>query len=456
MKKKQHTKTLILSLILVLAVVTEKSLANASASLSQARNGAEATPSNPIQWVNGNLGLANAHYSEGMSSPYQCLMTGLTPSVQITLTIGYDIRNSSKNAFDYLTYYNRLLPHLFVDHVEPETIDPLSGSGLAAATPFTTYTIPMPSATGTTVAGQPTDSYNALSSNEHKMTLFNGTIDSIYYLVEGNLSANQSETQIVVKFTPSAATAVLAWGGHIASRADWGYTSGSPRSAGGISGSPFHMRLVSWNLGSLGNQDRSISGYTVLPPPNSLPVSLIHFAVDENEKSNEVDWTTASEINNDHFTVERASADLNFKKVYEVDGAGNSTSLRNYNWTDSEPLNGLSYYRLIQTDYDGKHTVFGPIPVNKHGKRLDLTVMNTFPNPFVSDIAITFYSATEAVTRVQIMDAGGRKIQEESFNAAKGINLFDCKNLNLNSEGVYFIMLSQGELKSEAMRILKK
>ena len=70
--------------------------------LNQARNGTDIAPVNPVAWVNGNLGTSNAHYQEGMSAPYQCVMTGLTAGVQVTLTIGYDIRNSNKNAIDYL------------------------------------------------------------------------------------------------------------------------------------------------------------------------------------------------------------------------------------------------------------------------------------------------------------------------------------------------------------------
>ncbi len=61
-------------------------------------------------------------------------------------------------------------------------------------------------------------------------------------------------------------TAVLSWGGHIGSRQDWGFTNGVPNSAGGISGSPYHMRLISWNLSNLGNQDRSLSAATVIAP----------------------------------------------------------------------------------------------------------------------------------------------------------------------------------------------
>ena len=102
------------------------------------------------------------------------------------------------------------------------------------------------------------------------MTLFGGTLLDVTYVSEGDvaLATRSSETLVKVRFIPDSPNAVLAWGGHIASRWDWGFNAdGTPRSAGGISGSSYHMRLVGWTLGSLGNQDRSMSTDAVYPVP---------------------------------------------------------------------------------------------------------------------------------------------------------------------------------------------
>jgi hypothetical protein len=136
-------------------------------------------------------------------------------------------------------------------------IDPLTGvSGVSGN--ITKWAIPAPSSVGSPVAGQPTDSFNALPAGERVMTLFGGTISNVAYNVEGDLTAAKSETRVDITFTVDSETAVLAWGGHIASRVDWGFDNGDPMSAGGISGSPYHMRLIDWNLNNLGNQDRSL------------------------------------------------------------------------------------------------------------------------------------------------------------------------------------------------------
>lgn len=88
-----------------------------------------------------------------------------------------------------------------------------------------------------------------------------------------------------------------------------------------------------------------------------LPIELIQFDAQLNPK-NQVDllWITATEINNDYFTVERSIDANNFEPVKELDGAGNSTQLIYYQTKDEHPYKGLSYYRLKQTDFDGNYT----------------------------------------------------------------------------------------------------
>jgi len=211
-------------------------------------------------------------------------MTGLPTATPITLILGYDIRHSSRNALDYLTSYNRINnpPHMDVFGHSPETIDPTIGT-VFSGPPSSTFTIPAPSG-----VPQPSTSYANLVASEGldavKMSLWGGTISNIVYVTQGDLTAAISEAQIAVTFTASSPTAVLAWGGHIASRADWGFTNGVPNSAGGISGSPYHMRLVNWygttpaitkQLGNLGNQDRSLSAVAVYVPPGRIIVDKV-------------------------------------------------------------------------------------------------------------------------------------------------------------------------------------
>src|SRR6185436_13524565 len=78
------------------------------------------------------------------------------------------------------------------------------------------------------------------------------------------------ETTIAVSFKATTSTVVLAWGGHIARGDQW-----NGASASAISGSPYHMRTKSWNLKSLGNQDRSLSADAVVNPPKLIVIKHV-------------------------------------------------------------------------------------------------------------------------------------------------------------------------------------
>jgi len=273
-------------LLLIASSIQFVSAPVGSANLDQLRNGAANSPENPGNWVNGNIGSQTGHYVEGYSIPYRCVMTDLPTGTPITLVLGYDIKHSDKHAIDYLTYYDRIddPSHAAVFGHPPENVNPLAGVTGVSAT-VGTYTIPAPSSAGSPVAGQPTQSYNSLVASEGissvQMTLFGGTITNIAYVTQGDLTASQAETQIAVTFTVGNSTAVLAWGGHIGSRLDWGYdNAGVPNSAGGISGSPYHMRLKSWSspgadLKNLGNQDRSLSAVAVYAPKTPTVTTIL-------------------------------------------------------------------------------------------------------------------------------------------------------------------------------------
>jgi hypothetical protein len=220
------------------------------ADLDQVRNGTAAEPIDPPNWVNGNAGASNAHYQEGQSIPYRIRLSNISTSTH-TLDIEYDIKHSGANAIDYITHYDRIgenvLPCLGVAGCDPNS--------------FSTFAVPTPSSAGTPVDNQPVTSFNLLPAEQKVMTIYNGTITSLTYISQGDLNAAQSSTSMRITFTADSPTVVIAWGGHIASAGDWG----PGNSAGGVSGSPYHTRLIAFD-GSGGNQDRSLSAAAVQPP----------------------------------------------------------------------------------------------------------------------------------------------------------------------------------------------
>ena len=146
---------------------------------------------------------------------------------------------------------------------------------------------------------------------------------------------------------------------------------------GGNTGSKLNIGATTWWSGNdpplIGPTSVSNSGF------GSLPIELIDFNAIMNEDRVEVSWTTASEINNDYFIVERSEDAMDWVEVIKVSGAGHSVSIIDYFEIDNEPLRGLSYYRLTQVDFDGKQETFNIIPVENAIKGEG--IMNIYPNP---------------------------------------------------------------------------
>jgi hypothetical protein len=88
-----------------------------------------------------------------------------------------------------------------------------------------------------------------------------------------------------------------------------------------------------------------------------LPMELLDFnATSLTEKYVELNWMTATEINNDYFTVEKSENAINWEILTVIKSLGNSQHVQNYSVFDSSPFNGISYYRLKQTDFNGRFT----------------------------------------------------------------------------------------------------
>ena len=208
---------------------------NPAATLQQCRNGDLTSPAvcadlgGSAGWVSGNAGASNSHYREGDSIAYRMLLSNLATTGSHRVTIQWDTTKGGKHAIDYLTSYNRT----------ETTADPCSlVTGCGSPTTF----------------GIPNDTNASIAKIPGVFTLFNGTITSVSaYALSGSYTGD-SETSITINFTASNSSPVLAWGGHIATQADWGLNS----SAIAVSGSPYHTRLLELD-GSGGNQDRSLS-----------------------------------------------------------------------------------------------------------------------------------------------------------------------------------------------------
>lgn len=236
----------------------------ASANIDQCRNGSldSANDCSADNWVNGNLNGSQAHFLEGDSVPYRIVFDGLNTAVEHNVTIQWDTTEGGKHAIDYLTT---------VDRTEP-LANPCYGVPNCTPGAFSEFTIPPDP---NVIAGF---SGNNVSQIGGEFRLYGGTLltTSGYTLLHDYTTT--SHTSITIKFSTTVPNPVLTWGGHIATRNDWGVGN----SAVAINGSPFHMRLLDLD-GSGGNQDRGLSTDAVYYPgditiiKDSQPDSVIFF-----------------------------------------------------------------------------------------------------------------------------------------------------------------------------------
>lgn len=186
-------------------------------------------------------------------------------------------------------------------------------------------------------------------------------------------------------------------------------------------------RIFFNNLGALAD------GYITLGTRDfhnsPLPVQLVQFTALPKNDEVELNWSTANEKNNSYFTLERSKDGENFESFATIKGAGNSSSLIHYSNTDLDPYAGISYYRLKQTDYDGKSTYSEIVDVNmrKTGKELLL-----YPNPGNGDFKLKLPETDTEEILLTIRDVSGKE-------------LFSELKITKDPDG-YFTVYKQGEL----------
>lgn len=168
-----------------------------------------------------------------------------------------------------------------------------------------------------------------------------------------------------------------------------------------------------------------------------LPIELISFEVKPNDNYIEINWITATEINNDYFTLEKSNDGVDFVALALIAGAGNTTNNHYYSNLDYEPLDGISYYRLKQTDFDGNYT-YSYIKAIYYSKTESISTI-IYPNPVSNELNVLFSKITENQASINIYDVLGKLIysQNQEILSNKATILIDWL-----SRGVYTISIN--------------
>lgn len=202
-------------------------------------------------------------------------------------------------------------------------------------------------------------------------------------------------------------------------------------------------------------------GYTntwsVVKQDQPLPVELLSFRA-KAHKDKEVicDWSTASEINNDYFTVERSLDGKTFEYAGKVKGSGTINEARNYTFTDNSPYRGVSYYRLRQTDFNGRTEAFNVVAVDLS---VPSTAVEVYPVPASNEVVFRVDNVVglEGAT-LYVYDLTGRKIITQKVSELKGTetNLFVLPLSGVQNGVYHFELRTEQQLIGNGKFICKK
>lgn len=191
---------------------------------------------------------------------------------------------------------------------------------------------------------------------------------------------------------------------------DWGITF-TPAE---INSANFGVVISISGLGGTGRVDHV--QITVHHRTAIVPITLSSFdASVTDENTVRLNWTTASEINNDLFTVEKSVDGEHYTPVTNVEGSGNTTTPHHYQCEDRQPYSGRSYYRLKQTDFDGTFSYSHVVKVDYHGPVNPILVL--LPNPGRGNyVPFRILGMQDTGTvRMAIYDLQGRMLARQDF-----------------------------------------
>jgi len=190
-----------------------------------------------------------------------------------------------------------------------------------------------------------------------------------------------------------------------------------------------------------------------------LPITLVSFTAVLQDDIVQINWVTATEENNEFFTLERSTTGIDFIEIAQINGAGNSSEILHYSFTDSEIPEGTIYYILKQTDYDGNFEYSDIIAVSNEKLQSECK-LNVNPNPCMSRCSIIITDcASEEYNNVKfsVFDAMGNTVytsMPETVRQGTASFTFDVNN---NLKPAVYIVRGTGSItKMDEKVIIQK
>lgn len=200
-----------------------------------------------------------------------------------------------------------------------------------------------------------------------------------------------------------------------------------------------------WKTGiyTFSSKATSFSPFGLSNSSGVLPIKLLFFEAQKSDEGLNFSWATAVEINNDHFTIEQSIDGKSFYEIGMVDGQGTVSQVSHYDWSYSGAISRAeTYYRLKQTDFDGKAT-YSDVVIAKQMEELGWSV---YPNPVNADqvLQLRTYAHGSSDVEIIVRDASGQVCYQNYFTGVESDNGQSIEGF-VKDSGVYFVTIISTE-----------
>ena len=206
------------------------------------------------------------------------------------------------------------------------------------------------------------------------------------------------------------------------------------------------------NTVSLTNADAFGDLYAMDNNLERLPVELLSFKAISGNESVILKWVTASEENNDFFSIERSLNGEEFEEIGSVDGKGNSVGLQEYNFEDFNSFVGKSYYRLRQVDFNGQES-FSEVVMVMRESRNSGQLLKVYPNPVEVGSTLTvsiLENSSSTEYQWTMIDVEGKEVRSGELLDSSRLTI---ETLGLKS-GVYLLKVFTNTGRSETKKLI--
>lgn len=183
-----------------------------------------------------------------------------------------------------------------------------------------------------------------------------------------------------------------------------------------------------------------------------LPIELLEFTGTCIANGVQLNWITATELNNDYFLIEKSNDGYEWEQIAKIKGLVNSYSVTKYVHNDYSALNNLTYYRITQVDLDGVKTIYKAIDVYCSDKEIK-DQMILYPNPSITELNIILnVSNSSNNTTITLVNNASQLIFETKVDLIKGVNSFAFP-FEIPS-GSYTVMFSSDNLTIPSQKLM--